>query len=400
MRLTRRLVDASPFGRLVSTHALSTGADAFFAVSLAGSLFFNVSIGAARPRVVAYLAITLAPFVLLAPLMGPLVDRFGQARSYVLATTCLGRGILCLFADRDLNNVLLYPEAFGILVLGKTYSVTKSALVPTLVGGRDDLVAANSRLARTATVAGLVGGAAAVGTLHVSDAVQVLRIASLVYFAASALALRLPTLPPAGQAVGAVVEHREQRSRRLGFAAVAMMTLRGAIGFLSFLVAFDLKRAGAATWVFGLIAACGILGAFAGTVVSPALARRLRRHDQLLQVALLTAAVASLLASAYVTSVATAAGVVFIAAAASVGRQGFDSVLQADTPDAARVRAFARFETLFQLLWALGALASVLMQPSARSGFALLAALFTVMLAASYFGLRGERLPPTAGASN
>ena len=85
---------------------------------------------------------------------------------------------------------------------------------------------------------------------------------------------------------------------------------------------------------------------------------------------------------------------------ATVDRQGFDSVLQADTLDAVRVRAFARFETLFQLLWALGALASVLLQPSAHSGFALLAALFTVMLAASYFGLRGWRLPPTAGASN
>ena len=399
MPVTRRFFDATPFGRLVSTHALSTGADAFFAVSLAGSLFFNVSIGAARPRMIAYLAVTLAPFVVLAPLVGPLVDRFGKARSYVLATTCLGRGILCLFAAADLDNVLLYPEAFGILVLGKTYSVTKSALVPTLVSDHSDLVTANSRLARTATLAGLVGGAVAVGTLQVADAVQVLRVASLVYFSAAVLALRIPTQPPAKHAA-LVVGYHEPRSRRLGFAAAAMMTLRGAIGFLSFLVAFDLKRAGAATWVFGLIAACGILGAFGGTVVSPILARRLRRHDRLLPVGLLAAAVASLLASIYVTTVAVATSVVVVAAAASVGRQGFDSVLQADTPDAARVRAFARFETIFQLLWALGALASVLMQPSAGSGFALLAALFTLMLAANVLGLRGQRLPPAAGTSN
>lgn len=398
MPVTRRFLHATPFGRLVSTHALSTGADAFFAVSLAGSLFFNVSIGAARPRMIAYLAVTLAPFVVLAPIVGPLVERFGKARSSVLAATCLGRGILCLFAGADLHDVLLYPEAFGILVLGKTYSVTKSALVPTLAKAHGDLVAANSRLARTATLAGLVGGAIAVGTLQVANAVQVLRVASLVYFSGAVLALRIPTQPLAPRP--AAVAHHELHVRRLGFAAAAMMTLRGAIGFLSFLVAFDLKRAGASTWVFGLIAACGIIGAFAGTVASPVLARRLHRHDQLLPGALLAAAVASLLAATYVTTVAAATSVVVIAAAASLGRQGFDSVLQADTPDAARVRVFARFETIFQLLWALGALASVLMQPSARIGFASLAALFALVLAASVVGLRDWRSPPASGASN
>src|SRR5205085_964079 len=141
-RMFGRMFGGMPFARLSATHALGTGADAFFTVSLAGSLFFNVSIGAARPRTIGYLALTLAPFVVLAPLIGPLIDRYGYARRAVAASTCLGRGILCLFAAADLHSVLLYPEAFAILVLEKTYTITKSALVPSLVDDDADLVAA------------------------------------------------------------------------------------------------------------------------------------------------------------------------------------------------------------------------------------------------------------------
>ena len=61
------------------------------------------------------------------PLVGPLIDRFARSQRVVAATTCLGRGILCLFVAGDIKNLLLYPEVFGILVLDKAYSVTKSA---------------------------------------------------------------------------------------------------------------------------------------------------------------------------------------------------------------------------------------------------------------------------------
>ena len=66
-----------------------------------------------RARVIAYLVATLVPFVVLAPLIGPLIDRFGRARRLVAASTCLGRGILCLLASGDIRNLLLYPEALA-----------------------------------------------------------------------------------------------------------------------------------------------------------------------------------------------------------------------------------------------------------------------------------------------
>jgi MFS family permease len=396
MSLLPRIFGPMPFARLSHMHALSAAADAFFTVSLAGSLFFNVSIGAARPRVLAYLAVTLAPFVLLAPLVGPLIDRFGAARRVVAAVTCLGRGILCLFVAGDLRNVLLYPEAFGVLVLDKAYSVTKSALVPSLVGDDADLVGANSRLARISTLAGLVGGGLAVGILNLSDATPVLRVASIVYFAAAVVALAIPHDPPA-RLPAAALEREELQSPKIRFAAGAMAVLRAAIGFLVFVVAFALKRANEPTWFFGTIAALSVAGGLVGTVVSPVLRRRTRRDEPVLTVALLTAALVSL-GGALTNSprVSVGAAVFIVAAAASMGRQGFDSILQRDAPAAARGRSFARFETVFQLTWVLGALSGVALQLNTRSGLAILGVVFVVTLVAYLVGTGRHRHRPEA----
>lgn len=383
-----------PIRRLANAHAFSTAADAFFTVSLAGSLFFNVSVGAARPRVIAYLIATLAPFVVLAPLVGPLIDRFGRARRAVAASTCLGRGILCLFVAGDLRNLLIYPEAFGILVLEKAYSVTKSALVPSLVNQRADLVATNSRLSRISTIAGLIGGLIAIGVASVGDVNAVLRVGALTYFAAAAIAMSIPPddsaqLPPAA------LEDEELQSPRIRAAAAAMAVLRAAIGFLVFLVAFELKRSAEPTWVFGVLAGVSIAGGLAGTVVSPVLRQRIRRDESVITVALVAAAAVSLGAAAHVARASIAIAVFAIACAASMGRQGFDSILQRDAPRAARGRSFARFETLFQLVWVLGALGGVTLQPGARNGLSLLGVIFVLTLLACGIANKGWRGRPT-----
>ena len=51
--------------------------------------------------------------------------------------TIIGRGVLAWLMTRHINSLLLFPEAFGFLVLGKSYSVAKSAVLPELV--RSDL---------------------------------------------------------------------------------------------------------------------------------------------------------------------------------------------------------------------------------------------------------------------
>ncbi len=75
---------ASKFRRLAITHALMMGGDAAMVVALADSLFFNIDLDAARSRVMLFLVISFAPFLVIAPLIGPLIDRVAGGRRLVI----------------------------------------------------------------------------------------------------------------------------------------------------------------------------------------------------------------------------------------------------------------------------------------------------------------------------
>src|SRR5271165_3953638 len=75
-------------GGLVHRVTGASGAgDAFVAVSLAGTIFFSTSVDQARGRVVLFLLVTMAPFAVLAPFIGPALDRMPQGRRSLLAGT-------------------------------------------------------------------------------------------------------------------------------------------------------------------------------------------------------------------------------------------------------------------------------------------------------------------------
>jgi hypothetical protein len=130
-----------PFGRLALTHVLMTAGDTLFAVSLAGSLFFSISPTAAKDKVLLYLLLTMGPFAVVAPALGPLIDRSRGARRAMVVASAAGRALLCPFLARDIHSLLLFPEAFAMLVLSKVYLVTKGALVPEMaaLGLLDDI---------------------------------------------------------------------------------------------------------------------------------------------------------------------------------------------------------------------------------------------------------------------
>ena len=124
-----RVTGASGAGRtglstLIELTAAGGAGDAFVAVSLAGTIFFSTSVDQARGRVVLFLLVTMAPFAVLAPFIGPALDRMQQGRRYLLAGTLLARGLLCWGMSAAIHSpVTLLPAAFGILVLQKAYGV-------------------------------------------------------------------------------------------------------------------------------------------------------------------------------------------------------------------------------------------------------------------------------------
>src|SRR5580692_2331395 len=205
-RFVHKVSGASGAGRtglshLIELTAAASFGDAFVAVSLAGSLFFSTSVEQARGRAAFALLITIAPYAILAPLIGPLLDRVRQGNRYIMMGTLLARGLLCwgmAGAVQYNDSVTLLPAAFGVLVLQKAYGVTRAAVSPRLLPGEITLVTANARSALGGLIASSVGAGLAVGVSYLAGggsggAAWVLRVGTAIYLAATALALRLPS---------------------------------------------------------------------------------------------------------------------------------------------------------------------------------------------------------------
>ena len=100
MRQARRASEAQGAGesglsRLIELHFFNTAGDAAVAISLAGTLFFQVPSGEARGQVALFLALTMLPFAIVAPLIGPFLDRFGHGRRWAIGATMAIRAFLC-----------------------------------------------------------------------------------------------------------------------------------------------------------------------------------------------------------------------------------------------------------------------------------------------------------------
>jgi MFS family permease len=185
---------------LIELTAASSAGDAFVAVALAGTLFFNASVSQARSQVAIALLVTMAPFAVLAPLIGPMLDRVPQGRRFILAGTLLARGALCWGMAGAVfyhDSVTLLPAAFGVLVLQKAYGVTRSAITPRLLPREITLVTANARTGLAALVASTLGVLLAAGLEYITGggsngAAWVLRAGTVIYLAAMALCFRVP----------------------------------------------------------------------------------------------------------------------------------------------------------------------------------------------------------------
>ena len=357
-----RFLEPAPFSRLMVAHAASVCADACVAASLAGSLVFAPPTHAARGDILLYLLLAMAPFAVVAPVMGPALDRIKGGRRLMVVATCLVRSVLCLamaqfIIEPSPKGLLIYPLAFGVLVSQKTYAVARSALVPALVDDENELVRANSRLAIISLIASMVGGGPAFLLQLLFDARWSLVLAMIMFVVATILSTRIPRTQVVQDPAEARLEAEELHQPSILLAGSAMAMVRVAVGVIVFLSAFSFKDD---KFQLGVVLGAYAVGGFCGNVLAP-YARRHVREEIILVVCLLMAASFVLLGALTGGNVGGAAlAAIAIAIASSAGRVGFDSLLQRDGPDAVRGRAFARFETRFQVAWVLGALFGVM----------------------------------------
>src|SRR3954468_534437 len=124
--------DTSGLARLIELGVLNAAADAAVAISLAGTLFFQIPTGEARGQVSLFLGLTMLPFAIVAPLIGPLLDRFSHGRRWAIGATMAIRAFLVwvLAGAVVTDSPWLFPAALGVLVASKAYGVTRAAAVP------------------------------------------------------------------------------------------------------------------------------------------------------------------------------------------------------------------------------------------------------------------------------
>jgi hypothetical protein len=402
---TEDLFDQSTaFGRLALVHVIMMAGDTLVTVSLAGSLFFSVSPTEAKGRVLAYLLLTIAPFAVVSPLLGPLIDRSANGRRVLVALSAGARVLLCWSMSQHLNSLWLYPEAFLVLVSSKLYVVTRGALVPEMArtdqfresaakvglagwpahGNEEEkgFAGFNAQLTLLGTIAGLLAGSIGAGVLKGVGAPSVLVVAGCVYLGATVASMRLQR--PA-QLVRDEVAGLTQAERDLnelnpmgnvevawGLGASALM--RFTVGFATFLLAFGLRREHAGLGWFALALA---LSAF-GSLIGLGIVTRVRNavpESTLLTVALLATALGAGVAATHPTLVAQVILAGWLGLCAAVVQPSFDAITQRHVAPGAQGRTFARFAVRQQLLWVVGAVLPVAITMRFAFGDGLLAAL-------------------------
>ena len=379
----------SPFSRLARVQAASVAGDALFAIGLAGSVFFSLDFSSARWRVALYLVLTIAPFAIAAPLIGPAIDRIRGGRRWIIVGSMALRTVLAFFVVRHMDSLLFYPEAFGMLIMQKVYSISKSAVVPGTVHSDEELVEANSKLTVLSALAVVAAAVPGGILLKLGGGAWSVALGGVIFAIGTIVALQLPpttvAVAPPGES-----EREELRSAGIVHASSAMGLIRGIVGFLAFMLAFDFKSNGSPLWQLGLVAACAQFGFFVGAILAPRI-RKLLSEERILIGALGATVVGGVLTALLGGLAGAALMSMLVGATGSAAKQAFDSIVQRDAPDANRGRTFAKFETRFQLVWVVGALIPILVPIPAPVGFALIALVASFAVITYLIGLRNLR---------
>jgi MFS family permease len=395
-----RPLQAAPiaFRRLVFVQAIHAAGDAMVAVALANTLFFNVPIGEARDKVGLYLLLTMTPFAVLSPLVGPALDRRRGAYRLGILVSAAGRAALALALSTRTNHLALYPLAFGLLVLSRVYGISRSAIVPNAIGDEKPLIWANAWLSVTSVIGAAAGAGLAASLQAVFSTKVSLWIAAALFVVLIPPALALPKPESGSERPRVSGDFRALLTSRLVGGGVAMGASRGAVGFLTFALAFLLRASGDGTKGFATAVVAAGLGGFAGSALAPVL-RRVLHEPALLLASLTVMAIGAGWASSHFSLHTAAAVAAIIGFGSTAGRLAFDSLVQRDAPEQIRGRTFARYETIFQLCWVTGAGAATLIPFHSRGAMRVLALICISGVALSVYGLATRASTDVAATS-
>jgi MFS family permease len=401
----------SGLGKLIELHAVNGAGDVMITVALASTVFFSVPTDEARGRVALYLAITMAPFTLLAPVIGPLLDRVPHGRRAAMACAMLARALLALVLSGAVisGSLQLYPAALGVLVASKAYGVVRSAVVPRLLPPNFSLVKANSRVTLGGLLATGVAAPAGAG-LQMLGPRWPLYGAFVIFIAGTILSFSLP--PKVDSAKGedtallaADEDHlhgphrkpvKRPGLRTVGIAVTHGLAVNAAIrclaGFLIFFLAFLLREhplgGQSAAVSLGMVAVAAGVGNACGTAVGAAL--KARAPEIIIVTVVAVELGVAITAALFFSAFLVAALAAFAGFAQALAKLSLDALIQRDVPEQVRTSAFARSETLLQMSWVLGGAIGIAMPLNGTLGLAVGAGVLAVGWVTTVRGLLGS----------
>ncbi len=382
LRQARRATNAEGAGtsglsRLIELHAFNAAGDAAVAISLAGTLFFQVPTGEARGQVALFLGLTMLPFAIVAPLIGPFLDRFSHGRRWAIGATMAVRAFLVWVLATAVvdESTWMFPAALGCLVASKAYGVTRAAAVPRVLPDNLTLVKANARL----SIAGLVGAAVSAplaGLAAYAGSEWALRYAFVLFVLATIWAIRLPPqvdsdvgeghavlVPGSGQPGPRRGRPRMRIPGTMAFALRANCGPRWLSGFLTMFMAFLLRENPIGDWRPVVLLGIVIGAAGLGNAIGIGLGSQLKNLNPRVTVviALLADAVMVLLAALFYGVLTLALLGLVTGLAQSLAKLSLDSTIQRDVHERVRTSAFARSDTTLQLAWVIGGFVGIAM---------------------------------------
>ncbi len=385
----------SGLGKLIELHGVNGAGDVMITVALASTVFFSVPTDEARGRVALYLAITMAPFTLLAPVIGPLLDRIPHGRRAAMAAAMAARALLALVLSGAVatGGIGLYPAALGVLVASRAYGVVRSAVVPRLLPPGFSLVKANSRV----TLCGLLatGIAAPIGAgLQQLGPPWPLYGAFVIFVAGTVLSFTLPRKVDSARGedralLAADEDHLPaplRKGRRPGLRTVgpavthalaANAAIRCLSGFLIFFLAFLLRvhpmSGQSAAVSLGIVGVAAGAGNALGTAVGAWL--RSRAPEIIIVTVVAIVLGVAVVATVLFSPVLVACLAAFAGFGQALAKLSLDALIQRDVPEQVRTSAFARSETLLQVAWVFGGAVGIVLPLNGTLGLAVAAAI-------------------------
>jgi MFS family permease len=414
-RIARKATSAQGAGetglyRVIELHAFNAAGDAALAISLAGTLFFQVPSAQARGQIAMFLGITMLPFAVMAPLIGPFLDRFRRGRRWAIGATMALRALGCwsLAGAVATESAWMFPAALACLIASKAYGVTRASAVPRVIPDGLTLVKANSRI----SLAGLAGAAISAPIAGLTSWIGPewsLRYAALVFIGGTVLAILLPARVDSSAGEEPVdlrdVTDSGRRSRRVGITPVVITALRCNAGlrmlsgFLTMFMAFLLRNQPIHGWehrrtlLLALVIGSAGVGSTLGTVVGSMVTAR--APEVLVLLTLVVDAAAAVYAALFFGLIPAMILGLVAGMSQSLGKLSLDALIQREVPEAVRTSVFARSETLLQLSWVIGGFLGVFMPQIAKLGLVIVAA---VLVAWLVFVLRGLAVSNRAAA--